>query len=464
MKVSARKNQKGAVAIVYALTVVVSVGFAGLAIDVGYLQWEKRRIQSAADAAAMGGLRELELGKSDLLAAGQNDAALNGFKDGQDNTTVKINNPPTSGAYANDSLAVEGIVQRKVPTFFMIMFGQKSVTISARAVAKTGSGSSSSSATGASGSTGAQGSIGGCIFALDPSQKAALEINGTSMSLNMSCSMIAESTNSAAFKMDSGVTVNMSNKAKVGVVGPGGTSSTLGSGGWFMTGQATIMDTSVTPNVSENPVNILNPGDPFVNSKEPDISSLTAQSTSLPSNHTLNPGIYCGGINWSNIGGATITFNPGIYVMGGGGFSLSSSAAIKGAGITIYNTSGKNAGCGSGTSVGDISLTGQSSVNLSAPTSGATEGFLFFEDRTLGSISTTEKIVGGANSTFDGALYFKHGALTFAGNNSTNGYMVIVANTIKINGTTTIGNNYSSLQPGSNFPMAPLATGGGLVE
>ena len=103
-------------------------------------------------------------------------------------------------------------------------------------------------------------------------------------------------------------------------------------------------------------------------------------------------------------------------------------------------------------------------MNLSAPTSGTTEGFLFFEDRTNNTASTTEKIVGGAGSTFDGALYFKHGALTFAGNNSTNGYMVIVANTIKINGTTTIGNNYSSLQPGSNFPMAPLATGGGLVE
>ena len=181
-----RTRQRGVLSIVFGLSLVVMVGFAGLSIDVGYLQWQKRRIQSAADAAAMGGLRELELGQTDLVAAGRYDAGLNGFKNGVNNTTVTVNNPPTLGSYKGDTLAVEGIVQRKVPTYFMQIFGQKSVTITARGVAKTGSGSGSGT------SSTNQGSIGGCVFALDPTIKAALEINGTSMNLNMSCSMISE--------------------------------------------------------------------------------------------------------------------------------------------------------------------------------------------------------------------------------------------------------------------------------
>ncbi len=92
-----RKNprERGVLSIMFAVTIVVLVGFTGLAIDVGYLQWQRGRIQAAADAAAMGALRELELSQTDLAARGKNDASLNGFTDGKDNTTVTISNPPT---------------------------------------------------------------------------------------------------------------------------------------------------------------------------------------------------------------------------------------------------------------------------------------------------------------------------------------------------------------------------------
>ena len=48
------------------------------------------------------------------------------------------------------------------------------------------------------------------------------------------------------------------------------------------------------------------------------------------------------------------------------------------------------------------------------------------------------------------------------GNSSSNGYTVVVADNISIEGTSAIGNNYSSLsQPN---PFAPYTTGGGLAE
>jgi hypothetical protein len=99
-------------------------------------------------------------------------------------------------------------------------------------------------------------------------------------------------------------------------------------------------------------------------------------------------------------------------------------------------------------------------MNLKAPASGNCVGMLFFEDRTLYGGGAT--INGGASSSFDGALYFKNSSLQFAGTNSTNGYMVLVADTISINGTTTLGNNYSTLSDPN--PFAPASTGGGLVE
>src|SRR5690606_38679405 len=94
-------KQKGFIAVTFAVMATVLVGFAGMAVDTGYMQWNKRRVQLAADAAAMGALRELEKNAQGdvLVTAGRNDASLNGFTNGVNQTTVEIHNPPISGAY-----------------------------------------------------------------------------------------------------------------------------------------------------------------------------------------------------------------------------------------------------------------------------------------------------------------------------------------------------------------------------
>ena len=84
-----------------------------------------------------------------------------------------------------------------------------------------------------------------------------------------------------------------------------------------------------------------------------------------------------------------------------------------------------------------------------------------FEDRATSSPNDNTTINGGGTSSFDGILYFKPGNLTFAGNNTTTDYMVLVADTIGINGHTTLGNSYSSL--GCPYVFAPQSTGGGLA-
>src|SRR5579872_6070265 len=133
-----RAKQRGFMTIMYALMIFGIVAFAGLAVDVGYMQVARRQAHAAADASAMGALRELELGNiSNVVFAGKNDASLNGFTDGQNRTTVSINNPPLYGTYRGDPTAVEAIITRNVSTIFMNIFGERSVTVRARAVALT---------------------------------------------------------------------------------------------------------------------------------------------------------------------------------------------------------------------------------------------------------------------------------------------------------------------------------------
>lgn len=435
-------DERGFIGIVTALMLVGLLAFAGLAVDVGYMQFMKRRAQNAADAAAMGALRELELGNtSNLAAAGQADAAMNGFTNGVGNTTVTINNPPLNGNLAGNSLAVEAVVQQTVPSFFMMVVGRNSVPIGARAVGRK---------------TNYVGSIGGCMFALNPTQSGTLTVNGSSMNLNTSCSAVVDSTNSSAFVMGSSVTWNLSNHAKVGVVG-----------GWSLNGGASLFD--VANNTSTNPVTTAFYSDPLSLVPVPVVSNYTIQSTStvtykkngnMPSGNTINPGIYCGGINIQDTGGVYLKMNAGTYILAGGGLQANASAMLDGlSGVTIYNTSSTGWGCPSSSPYTAISINGGAVMKMKAPTSGSYVGILMFDDRTVSGNTT---INGNSSSSFDGALYFKGSQLTFNGTNSTNGYMVIVADTIKLAGSTTLGNNYTSLSTTNYF--TPTTTGSGLSE
>jgi hypothetical protein len=246
-------------------------------------------------------------------------------------------------------------------------------------------------------------------------------------------------------------------------------------GGWQLNGQSVIDDAFNKPT---NPVQISGRvTDPLAGVPVPSAGPLMSSHAvnydmnNRPANNTLQPGVYCGGLTVNNTGGVTFRMASGTYMMAGGGLRLQSQAIIDAtAGVTVYNTSASAShmwGCGSTSSYSPIAIDGQANLTMTAPVSGQLTGIAFFEDRdtaVTGSNPTANpnKIVGGANTTIDGALYFKNTQLQFSGNNSSTGYMVIVADMVQINGNSTFGNNYSSLSSSNYF--APLSTGGGLVE
>lgn len=434
-----QENERGTLIVIYAGMILGLMGFAGLAIDVGYLQYEQRRIQAAADAAAMGALREMERGNTDLTSAGRYDASLNGFTNDKNDVTVTISNPPDSGAYEDDKTAVQAIVKKKVPTFFMRIFGQNSTGLTAAATAQTSTN---------------YGSVGGCIFVLDGTADKAFTVAGTG-NMTSACGAVVDSTASDAFYMTGTSNFVLNQGANVGVVGPG-----TGQG-WLFSGGGTLVNG--TTGKSESPVNIQTFSDPLASITAPTGGNVVATNEHInpQASATLYPGVYCNGMFLQG----TVDFKSGTYILAGGGLQVDSTATLTnsdGNGVMFYNTSGSyNSACGT-ISAGAIKFNGGSTTTLTGlnVTDGSgTCGVLFFEDRSITGLSHT--INGTSTSTFDGALYFPHANLTFTGTNKTPGFLYIVSDTLTLNGTANLSNDHSELANVNT--LAPTSTGGGLV-
>ncbi|MGN6380504.1 MAG: pilus assembly protein TadG-related protein [Gaiellales bacterium] len=104
------------------LFMVVVLGMAGLAIDLGDGYFQRQQVQNAADAAALAGAAEIPSGT--WQSSSTTYAALND-KPGDD----------VSASY-NGTDTVTVTVTRSVPTYLLSLFGKSSITVSATASAK----------------------------------------------------------------------------------------------------------------------------------------------------------------------------------------------------------------------------------------------------------------------------------------------------------------------------------------
>src|SRR5262245_43607772 len=78
------RRSSGQVFLLVSVALVVLMGMAALAVDVGDLWTTRRLMQSAADAGALGGADELAIGgdSSAITTAAQDASSHNGFTDG----------------------------------------------------------------------------------------------------------------------------------------------------------------------------------------------------------------------------------------------------------------------------------------------------------------------------------------------------------------------------------------------
>jgi Flp pilus assembly protein TadG len=353
---------------------------AGLAVDMGYLRYEKRLMQSAADAAALAAATDVNLGNAgNYNADGLTVAQTNGFTNGVSNTIVTVSNPPAtlpvSDPNATSANAVEVQVQRALPAMFMKVFGVTPTTISASAVATIGTSN-------------------GCMYAL---QAAGITI-------------AADVNTPTCGVVDNGLLTGAGDitASSVGVLG-----STAGYTGVSSPGPEAIVQPAA---------------DPLAYLTPPAIGACTQTNfTWTTGAGAIGPGVYCGGIS---ITGGTVTFGSGLYILTGAlGLQITGTGGASGNGVTIYN---------SGT--GAITFSGTGSVSLSAPDpglSGLPAEILIYQDPA--DVAAADVSLGGSgNAVLIGALYLPTAPLTIAGTLTPGANPIVVAGSITLTGTITM--------------------------
>jgi Flp pilus assembly protein TadG len=120
--------RRGIVVPMAALLLVGLLGVTAIAVDGGLLLADKRRVQAAADAAALAAAIELFTNSptgTDLSgnAAGsaQKTASDNGFTNKVNGTTVTVNIPPKSGPYTGINGYAEVIITMEQKRYFSTM-------------------------------------------------------------------------------------------------------------------------------------------------------------------------------------------------------------------------------------------------------------------------------------------------------------------------------------------------------
>jgi hypothetical protein len=402
------------------IALVVLIGIAALAVDVGDLWTTRRLMQSAADAGAVAGADEITLGGSSsaITAAAKDATSHNGFTDGaaragtSNTVTVAVHNPPTSGPFATNSNAVEVDVSQSQPTYFMKVLGWQAVPVSTTAVAvTTGSGS--------------------CIYSLDPHVSGATTVGGTA-SVSSACGLYDNSDSSSALIVSGGGTITA---PLVGVVG----GTTVNGGG----------STPPTTGIAQF-------GDPLAYIPAPSFSSSSCSSfhSQTLSSGSYSPQTFCGGIKIN--AGNTVTFSSGLYIVDGGGITIT-GGTVSGSGVTFYLTGASGNGS-SAQNYSGVTINGNATVNLSSPctsSGGSIAGMLFFQDRSITN-GAASSFNGSAGSTFSGALYFPTTPLAYSGSSAANMFTLLVSDTLSFLGNSSVGNNYSCLGTGSLIKDAAL--------
>jgi Flp pilus assembly protein TadG len=450
-----QRKQSGQVLVSAALMLVVLLGFVGLGIDMGVMRYEKRMQQTAADGAAIAAATNLAPYTGNQAAA-LNASATNGFTDNTGggacvapptglavgSVTVTVCNPPSQGPHAGvgNNQYVEVFVSSGQPTYFMKIFGVGSETVTARAVATNRSG-------------GTNGSTTGCLYTLGaPSSSIeGVNINGNATLYAPSCGIV-----------DNGNYNTQGNSLQVTAnsFGVSGSRQVSGPGG-----SVTCTDGSSTCPTFDAPA----AGDPMSSITPPCTTPCTlGTSITIDGNgnftgagvtytapakkngagvYTISPGTYSS-ISISGTGGGnTVVFSPGTYIIDGpGGLSIPGNATITGNPVTFYFT-------GSAT----INMTGNPSINLTAPSTGTYAGILMWQDK-LDTNTTGPSLGGNSGAQFNGILYFPSDQVTFFGTNNSLSVGVVVADSLSLSGTPNVTFNGAPGVPGGLPPGFTVGT------
>ncbi|MBV9734926.1 MAG: hypothetical protein JO209_03375 [Acidisphaera sp.] len=393
-------ERRGGTAIISALLAPAMVGFAGLTVDTGLWYRQYERLQLAADAAALGAgrlLTDASATTADYQAAGL--AEVNGITGGK---LVGTLTTPITVSVGSNQQSVTVTLTSTANSYFSSVFSRSPPVMTASATA----GSSQSSANPL------------CVLATSKTAQDAIDVdNSGSITAGTGCGIFANSTASNAIYLNSG-TVSATTVGTSGQISESNSGSNS-LGGKTSQGAAAQQDpfaskTAPTPGSCNNPTN-----------------NFTAYGTY---NFTQSANIWCGDVTIGG-NGSTDTFAPGVYYVVNGNLIFNNADITSAAGVTFVLTGT--------TEVGGVEWTNYSNTtSISAPTTGATAGIVFWQTCADPSNTAANTFNGGGTLELSGSFYAACGALN-ASNNAKieaagSSAMSVVASTIYATGSAAI--------------------------
>src|SRR3954451_3288334 len=388
-----KRDSDGSVVSTFALSLVPLVGLVGAAVDYSAASNARTSLQVSLDAALLAGAKD---GTTSWA-----DTALNTFNANL-NPKAATNVHPTF--QLTSARAYTGTVTATVPSNFLGVLGVSGINISA-----TGT------ATVPPASTGAY----YCVMARNRTAQAALQLTGNA-SITINAPKCVVQVNSSSVRA-----VDMNGNTRIQSV------ENCFVGGITKVGNSTISP-APDPTCKAIP-------DPFANYPHPTVGACNFTNYQLSGNKTvtLQPGVYCGGMNFS--GPVKVTFAPGLYVIKDGIIS-ESGGTFTGNGVSFFLT-------GYNTS---LQLSGQADWHLIASANGPLPGFAIFldPDGPSGLAGSTSSLSGQAELYFEGIVYLPKQEVTVSGTASAfapSPYTSYIGDTLRFvgNGDLVINNDTS---------------------
>lgn len=367
------RNERGNVAMIVAVALVPITGAAGVALDYSRASNDRTAIQTAADSAAIAGLRSIKTDNASRV-----DRSKQVFNSQVKNVEVtKID----VDASANKVIVT---ASANVPTTLMNVLGVKSVPVSVKAVAvKQYDGPPP------------------CVFALAKSG-TGINISGSSEFTGVNCTLQANSSSDGAIDVDGSAKVKADGYCAVGTV------------------------TSKSPLSPEPEPYCDEMSDPYANLAAPTIGSCDYNSYKVSpgkkSADVLQKGVYCKGLDIQ--GDAKL--QPGLYIIKDGPLNITASGTVTGDGVTFYLT-------GTGAT---FKINGGSSLSLKASQDAPYAGMLIVQDKAAAAGSTST-INGNSSTVLMGAIYAPTQDLKLTGDGTfgqASPFMPMIANTVTISG------------------------------
>jgi Flp pilus assembly protein TadG len=348
-------NDRGNVAITFALSVLGMAVLVGGGVDMTRLSMSGSRLQDAADAAALSIATDVAAAPSitdtSVLLAKAQAKAANLIRSPLDKTRSTYGGAAAVEIVSRTPAQVRVVVSQPQNMMFGSVVGFKSVPLQRTAVAVS------------------QAAYPVCLLVLDPDSSNAWVAQGTSNVTGPKCVAQVNSSSSSSLSSNGNASVAM---LRTFVVGSAQQAGAFSPAPEFK--QAVLADPLAAQMHWPTP------------------TSCQALTQFKNTTQTLSPGTYCGGFDLAT--GANITLRPGTYVLKTGGVSVRSGAVLDGSsGVTLVLLD----------PAGSINMQAGGSVLLNSPKTGD------WANVALAAKPQPTEVVsylgGGGDTSLDGIVY-----------------------------------------------------------